>query len=332
MKWRTLTVLVIGIIVALTWRHFSQSHLSGRVHWHSATPIQSRHPIAAIKWGSVEPIHSRSVAVPSQQLSTADWYLPITSFSSLGYVLHDGKARWVVHHHAINLAQNPTNPVGTVATSPTGTGLAWDRSAHTIELLTWPQLTPKNITHATSPSFLPNGQLEYVSLQSTHPVVVTPQHHWSLPSSQWGQTPFVQVKGQSSFVYDTNGTIHLLSLTTGRSIALFSVNSQHWTHLSSTVASSSTLALLFVQPQSLSRYLLVIMDGTKFRWYRWQSPLAPELGITRNGQVAISEIDSNSRLTVTHGIALHRTSLVPGWFSTGRYGITWDTAKGFRTF
>ncbi len=293
--------------------------------WKTPNPVISP-PSRALHVGAAWSAETQTISPLAGSLANAEWYLPITPRSAVSYILHDGRARWVVDGRHRTLRNPPSNPNAQIAYPANGRSLAWmtlnggalQLSAGRGPVLAWPQ--------ARAIQF--NRQNQLVMIASQHVSVAGHALSWQIPGKPAALNPFVQ--GARLLIVDHSGTLESLAIPSGRSAVLARVRAARWPQLITAQSSGNRLLLLLERPGALPAWLLIEIQGRQIWWYRFVSPSMPELGVV-HGVFAIGNAESSGNLLLLpSGSAMHPLNLSPGIFSTGPGGLIWQGSNNLQ--
>jgi hypothetical protein len=288
-------------------------------------PLMTPNHAKRIVWGKLQAVSPRTIALPRQQLAASDWWLPLSQTSSVGYVLHDGQARWLIDGQALSFASMPTNPVGALVASSNGHALAWP-TAQGVEAITWPARRPTFDPHALDPYFESDGRLAYIVKTAPHAyTVVSGTHRYALPAVG---TLFAHPFLSGSVAYDQQGHLGTVNWATDRVQSIATINPKAWsTPLYAGTLPNHGLYFLLSEATPLPSYLLIVDQGGSVGYFAWQSPTTPEIG-TLNGVLAMTYVRSGGQLVVLKRGRLVPLNVTPNLFSLGPEGIVWQAANG----
>ena len=320
--WLYALMVAILIFSAFYWYH--QRHLTETttVTWYSNRPVVWPNHTQSLSFGTNA--HDQTVSVPllPGAIAGGEWYLPITAHSAVSYALHDGQGRWLYQDHRYNLANAPTDPIGTLTAAPNGHSIAWvlNNQIHWLH----PGGTITIVPHGHAPN-LTNQGLEYVtSAGATHQISSPYPTRFAQYDTATSPDPFVD--GGNQFVFDNHGTVNQLALATGHIAKLFSVNPNHWPAIVSTISFSQGVAVLMNRQAPIPAYLLVLSTSHGTYWYRWPAALTPELGVTDGGTLIVAGIEP-SLVAFGQG-ALHTLPESSNLFSNGPKGVVLANSQG----
>jgi hypothetical protein len=309
-------------VVGLLWWKSAHPTPATQPRWQSAHPVLSpaSRPIAVgPRWDAT----TTAVPLPPESLRHAEWFLPITSSSFVTDTLHDGQARWVVDHRAVQLTALPLDPVFNLIWASTGQSLAWTTATGVVLWLYHQGHFMMHQLHgATNVGFTARGQALWIS----HGHVVAP----------WGTRTYLGQPAQVHPFYDggrwlaldRQGHLEAENLLTGQVSPIATVHERRWPHLITVIAWGSRSAWLLSRPGPVPAYLCIVHAPSHTGWFRFQSPLKPELGIFHNHLVIEGAVPNQALAIVEHG-TLHPLSVTPGYFSASPRGIIWRSAGGF---
>lgn len=316
----------LGLVVAVALASFAAflfrspaPEAPQQMSWKTTHPVISP-PGHALHVGATWSAETQSTRPLAGSLANTEWYLPITSRSAVSYILHDGRARWVVDGRNRPLRNPPSNPNAQITYTANGQSLAWmtltggalQMSAGRGQTLAWPK--------ARAIQF--NGQNQLVMVAGQRVSVAGRALSWQIPGTPAALNPFVQ--GARVLVVDHAGTLESLAIPSGRSAVLARVRASRWPELVTAQSSGNRLLLLLERPSALPAWLLIEIQGKQIWWYRFVSPSMPELGAV-HGVFAIGNAESSGNLLLLpSGSDMHPLNLSPGIFSTGPAGLIWQ--------
>lgn len=292
--------------------------------WQTTHPILSplSHPLAL---GQPWTQKTKSVPLPKSQLSTAEWFWPITGLSSVSYILHDGRARWVVDGHTYPLKNPPDNPNDQFAASTDGTRLGWVNPGGGVTVLNKHGSSDVR-SGALAVAF--NGQGHPVWLLSSHQVQV--QRNvlgWKVPGTPAESHPFID--GGRLIVTDRKGTVESTAIPGGQIHILARVRARRWPSLFTARYVDGAIAVVLERPAPIPRYLVVFIQGRSVGWYRFASPTPPEIGALAGRLILENIPQANGNLAVMTAHQIHPLSIGAGIFSESAQGIIWQNNNGF---
>jgi hypothetical protein len=317
---------VLGLVVAAALAGIAAFVLHGRapetpqqMSWKTANPVLA--PASRVLHvGAMWNAKTQTIAPLAGSLANAEWYLPITSRSAVSYILHDGRARWVVDGQHRTLPSPPSNPNAQITYASNGQSLAWmqleggalQMSTANAQAHPWPKARAIQFNH----------QNKLVMLVSQHVWIAGHELAWRIPGTPAALNPFVQ--GADFLIVDRQGHLESLALPSGHASALAKVRAARWPQLVTAESVGNRLLILMERPGALPAWLLIEIHGKQVWWYRFVSPAMPELG-TVHGVFAIGNAESNGNLLLLPtGSAIHPLNLSPGIFSTGPGGLIWQ--------
>lgn len=320
--WLYATMVAILIFSGFYWYHQRHLTTADSVTWYAKNPVTLPKNARSLPLGPEGSAHTQTVRMLPGSVPGTEWYLPITAHSAVSYALHDGQGRWVNGAHHYTLTKAPTDPVGALSVAPNGTSIAWVLNNQ----IRWLKSdgTTSLVPHGHSIN-LTNHGLEYVvSAGVTHQVISPKGTHFVQYNTKTSPTPFLN-QG-TTFLYDNRGTISLMTLATGATHRLFTVDAAHWSQIQSTLSFGRNIAVILSRATPVPAYLLVVVTSRHTYWYRWPASTTPELGVGTLGTLVIAGIEPN--LVVYGSGALHALSQAGGIFSSGPSGIVLPNSHG----
>lgn len=322
-KRRGLAGLALLLVAAGLW-YALRPPSSARKAMPSSRPVLTR-PQTALSFGRPATASISRVALPSGQLSAADWFLPITAHSSVSYILHDDQARWVVDSRRWSLPQAPADPSGMLSYAPNGMTLGWPGPAG-ITLIT-ANGHRRLVAHADGVGFMADNRPIVLYRQGLH-------LSWRQPGHP-GPAPITGIPAQSHPFSDhgqwlavlNGGRLEWVPTAGGRPETAARVKARWSKLIEARQLGSDASAWLLSRPGSLPGYLLLIVRPRRpVQWYRWQSALVPQL-VLADRHVLLNQ--GNGAWVVVGSRHLHTLRLSAGLASDGPYGLIWRSAQGF---
>lgn len=320
--WLYATMVAILIFSGFYWYHQQHLTTTDRITWYSQNPVTSPKNAGPLPLGPSGSARTQNIRMLPGSVPGAEWYLPVTAHSAVSYALHDGQGRWVNGAHHYTLTNAPTDPVGELSAAPNGSGIAWVRNNQ----VRWLKAdgTLSLIPHGHSIN-LTNQGLEYVVAAGITHQVISPQGtHFVQYDTATSPTPFLN-QG-TTFLYDNRGSVNLMTLATGATHPLFTVEAARWAHVQSTQSFNGGIAVILSRTTPIPAYLLLVVTPRHTYWYRWPASTTPELGVGTRGTLVIAGIEP--QLVAYGNGALHPLSQVSGLFSSGPKGIVLPNSHG----
>lgn len=321
-----IVALIIVVALVATMHYTSRSKTSDGTplssQWKTSNPVLS--PASSpLSWGHPLDASIQPIALPKDQLSAAEWYLPITAQSSISYILHDGRARWVVNQRRIPLREAPIDPTDQLSFASNGMQLAWITPNQQVKIV-----TP---THSQT---LP-AKAQAVGITPRNDIVVVGRHHVRINNRQepWSivgkpASLHTLIDQSRSLIVDDNGSINQVSVTSGHVRHIAAVRPQRWPNLLVARSLPQGVVLLLSRPASLPSYLLIVRQRAQLFWYRFESPTTPEVG-SWHSTLVIANMASNGDLALLQGTSLDPLNVQTGIFSAGPQGIIWEGSTSF---
>ncbi|WP_020375562.1 hypothetical protein [Sulfobacillus thermosulfidooxidans] len=324
-RWWWIGFGVIAIAIMIVAAVIHQNSVVPVTSWATPNPLIRPHHNQAMSLTSPLSDQTETLSLPPHHLKGTDWYLPITQHSQLTYILHDGQARWIVNNQVLPLNNAPTDPVGQLIYAPNGQILAWSTPQGITVLHA--NHTQNLIPHAVAGYFTSHNVLDYVVHVGKQWQIHTPLRTLSLSSAlSFGYHPFI-FHGQA-FVVDDQGRLEQVSLITGHATPIAMVRATRWPELVDSLSYGHNIALLLRRPTALPAYLLIVKTPNRVLWYRWQTGLKPQIGIS-SGHLVINNLDPSGQLVTLVRDNLHPLPQSTGLFSQSPRGIIFQTSQGF---
>ncbi|WP_053960073.1 hypothetical protein [Sulfobacillus thermosulfidooxidans] len=321
--WIGFGVMAIAIMIIAAIIH--QNSMVPVTRWATANPLIRPQHSQAMSLASPLEDQTETISLPPHHLDGTDWYLPITQHSHITYILHDGQARWIVNNHVLTLNNAPTDPVGQLIYAPNGQILAWSTPQGLVVLHA--NNTQTLIPHALAGYFTSHNVLDYVISMGSHLQVHTPDYTLSLPTTfTFGYHPFVF--HAHAFIVDNQGHLEQYSLITGHAVPIATVRPARWPDVIDSLSYSHNIVVLLKRPTALPAYLLIVKTPHGVLWYRWQTGLKPQIGIS-SGHLVINNLDPSGQLVTLAHDNLHPLPQSTGLFSQSPRGIIFQTSQGF---
>ncbi len=317
--------LVVIIALFIGFRRFTaKPNVPAPVHWKTANPVLSpkSQPLSmGAAWTGI--VHA--VTLPKDQLASAEWYLPISGRSSIAYILHDGRARWVVNGVAHTLKNPPDDPADQFSYADNGQILGWSLPSGGATIVDASGIA-QSLSHVSAVAFTQAGT-PVALVTSAHRVSVRGRSlGWVVPGTPAATHPFVD--HANTLIVDRNGLIEAASIPSGTIQQLAQVRDARWPQLLTARSVGQGVAVLLERPAPVPRYLVLWMHGGRVGWYRFASPTTPQLGVVK-GNLVVGNADPSGQLVVIAAQAAHPLNVTPGIFSSGPAGIVWQSSKGF---
>ncbi|NMP22080.1 hypothetical protein [Sulfobacillus harzensis] len=294
------------------------------VAWHTQNPVLSP-PSHPLPLGSSWVAKTRSINLPKSQLATAEWFWPITRSSSVSYILHDGRARWVVDGHSYTLKNPPDDPNDQFVASRNGTMLGWTIPGGGAEVMA-ARGTSRVISHAQAMALTANGQPVWL-LESGQVVDNGHLLPWHVPGVAANTHSFIHQA--TTIISDNHGTLDATLIPSGQVRTLARVRQERWPILLTARAVGNGVALELERPTAIPRYLIIWVNGTSVRWYRFASPNPPEVGVFQNHLVVENLSQEKGNLAVLTPKAIHPLNVTASLFSQSAEGIIWPGPSHF---
>lgn len=323
-RWSYLIALAAAaILVAGAVRRAFQTSSAPQVHWKTANPLLAPKSQPMVQ-GVQTTAHTVPIALPRSQLASAEWYLPITAHSAISYILHDGRARWVVNGRAITL-KNPTiDPMDQLSYAPDGLEIGWVVASGGVAEM--PAQAPSSTIVGPARAISFNAYNVPVTIRASTVWVGSHPLAWTIPGNPASAHPLIGRGHQ--LIVDKKGTIESIAIPSGKTTTLARVRPNRWPDLLAARRTSKGVVWLMERPSAIPAYLLVSIESGRVFWYRFVSPTTPELG-TLNGIAVVGNLESDGSLAYVFGAAIHPLNVTPGAFSSGPDGIIWQGSQGF---
>lgn len=322
--WAALGVVVVAVAIAAAAIH--ENRITPVAQWATADPILAPKQSQELTVGSAAQDRTQALQLPAGHLAGTDWYLPITRSSAVTYVLHDGQARWLAGASEDNLAGAPTDPVGFLIYSPNGQRLAW-QDGGAVEILSAPKFHRTLMAGASLPYFTPDSHFDYTTVFGSAVLVHSPYPVRKLSgAANAGHHPFVF--GGQDFVYDDGGRITMENLQTGIASPVATLRPSRWPQMVDALSYGQTLAVMMRRPTALPAYLVIVKTPRGISWYRWQTGLKPQIGLS-DQHLVINNLAPSGQLVVWGTRHLHPLPQSSGLFSQSPSGIIFQTSQGF---
>ncbi len=315
-------IVLVAIGIGLKRSHPTPSTPSQK--WQTRNPVLSlsSYPLALGQpWTS----KTKSVSLPRSQLATAEWFWPITGSSSVSYILHDGRARWVVGGHAYSLKNPPDDPNDQFASSSDGSRLGWVNPGGGVTVLD--RQGARDVRpEALAVAFNSKG----------HPVWLLASHHvqvgsdvlkWQVVGVPAKTHPFID-RGRL-VITNRKGTVESMAIPGGKVRVLARVRPNRWPSLVTARDVSGATALVLERPAPIPRYLILWVQGQSVGWYRFSSPTPPEIGVLAGRLILQNVPAANGHFAVMTNHQVHPLSIGAGIFSESSRGIIWQNNSGF---
>lgn len=316
-------IVIVALAIGYTRFRPTPPNPSASVHWKTRNPVlsPSSQPLPT---GSSAAGLVRSLSYPKSQLPNAEWYWPISNSSSISFILHDGRARWVVDGHTYTLKSPPDNPNEEFASAPGGQEIAWQEPTGGVTVLN-ANGHATHVANADAAAFTPSGSL--VMLSTDNRVSVGSQTlPWTAAGTPAALHPFV---GQASgLVVDQQGVLEKIQIPSGRIVRLAQVRTNRWPHLVTARSVGTATVLLMERPSPIPRYLILWVKGRQVRWYRFAAPTTPELGVLHQA-IIVENLEPSGTLALVTSHRLEPLNVSAAIFSQSASGIVWQNGQGF---
>lgn len=322
--WLGLTlIIIVGLVI---WNKTHSAQPKG-VTWLSSNPLMATPHSRPLTFGPPGTVHTIRTALPPGQIPQADWLLPLTASSSIGYVLHDAQARWVIHGQAKSLQNAPANPNGSVIFQPGGRQIGWVLPTGGMATLQWPALKIHTIPHATGGAFLADGTFRYVFAHGGQTVI---QGGMAKPNIFSGNPAATHplIRHGRDVVLDNRGRLQLTPATAYSPHVLATINPRNWPTFQECLSFGPNVAMLLSRTTPAPAYLLIIHEPHQTLWYRWQSALIPELGLVKH-HLMIEGLNPPHQVAIIGALRLHSLNVPTEMFSSGPMGVIWRGPSGF---